>query len=72
MTAPYRLRDGLGDWKAMSAFIAMVLCAAALGLFPAFEADHGALVLAYVAFFTGLLLVNMHTTDRRLREVSAQ
>ena len=72
MTAPYRLRDGIGDWQAMGAFIAMVMCAAALGLFPAVVDDYGALVLAYVAFFTGLLLVNMHTTDQRLREVSAQ
>ena len=72
MTPPYRLRDGIGDWKAMSAFVAMVLCAAALGLFVPVAEEHGVLVLPYVVFFTGLLLVNMHTTDRRLREVSAQ
>ncbi|ELZ38885.1 hypothetical protein [Halorubrum tebenquichense] len=70
MTAPYRLRDGIGDWQAMSAFLAMILCAAALGLFPSVVDDYGALTLAYVAFFTVLLLVNMNTTDRRLREVS--
>jgi len=27
--------------------------------------------VAYLAVFTGLLLLNMHTADRRLREVSA-
>ncbi|ELZ56764.1 MULTISPECIES: hypothetical protein [Halorubrum] len=70
MTAPYRLRDGIGDWKAMAGLLAVVVCAAALGLFPAVVEDYGVFTLVYIAFFTVLLLVNMDTTDQRLREVS--
>ena len=71
MTAPYRLRDGIGDWQAMASLVLMVICAAALGVFPTLVNDYGLVVLAYVVFWTGLLLVNMQLADRRLREVSA-
>ncbi|OYR80824.1 hypothetical protein DJ84_14695 [Halorubrum ezzemoulense] len=74
MTAPYQLRDALGDRKALLGLIVTVLTAIGLGLAPAYFEDPSVTswyFVAYVAVFTAILLVNMHTTDRRLREVSA-
>ena len=75
MTAPYRIRDARGDRKAMLGLVGVLGSAVALGLAPAFVEDPSAATAYFVAhlvFWTGLLLVNMHGTDRRLREVSAQ
>jgi hypothetical protein len=74
MTAPYRLRDAFGDRRALLGLILTILTAMALGLAPAYFEDPStvpAYFVAYLAVFTGLLLLNMHTADRRLREVSA-
>jgi|GEM_PF-644450 len=74
MTAPYQLRDALQDRKSawyLSGTLGSAIC---LGVAPEVVADFSlgpALMLAYVGVWTALLLVNMHTTDRRLREVSA-
>lgn len=74
MTAPYRLRDARGDRKAILGLIGVIGCAVALGLTPAYVEDPSAATAFFVAHlvvWTGLLLVNMYGTDRRLREVSA-
>lgn len=74
MTAPYRIRDARGDRKALLGLLGTFGSAVALGLTPEFVEDPSAAPVFFVTLlvvWTGLLLLNMHGTDRRLREVSA-
>jgi hypothetical protein len=74
MTSPYRLRDALRDRKSAWFLAGTMGSAVVLGLAPEVVEDYSlgpALMLAYVAVWTAILLTNMYTTDRRLREVSA-
>ncbi|WP_049982042.1 hypothetical protein [Halorubrum sp. BV1] len=74
MTGPYRLRDAFGDKEATWQLAMTVASAIGLGLAPAVAADLSfgpALTVLYFAFWTGMLLKEMNTTDSRLREVSS-
>lgn len=74
MTAPYRLRDAFGDRKSAMCFLSVLGPALCLGITPEIVAElslgSGAM-LVWIAIWTNVMLVNMHTTDRRLREVSS-
>lgn len=73
MTAPYRIRDALGDDQAEIYLVGMLSVASLVGLTPAVTELWSLgtlLMLVYVAAATAVLLGMMYVTDRRLREVS--
>ena len=74
MTAPYRLRDAIGDDRATIGLVGVFGACTALGVTPLIVDIYslGApLMLLYVTVLTAAILMQMHRTDRRLREVSA-
>jgi len=74
MTAPYRLRDAIGDDQATIGLIGVFGACALLGGTPAIVDMYslGApLMLLYVTAVTAVVLMQMHRADRRLREVSS-
>lgn len=74
MTAPYRLRAAAEDNAAADYLFATIMSAAILGLTPSITTAWGlslALTVGFVAFWTGVLLLCMFLTDRRLRKLPA-